>query len=53
MICTQDKRLADIRAQMEKWLVLEPMEAQAWDMVFLLKLLDQKNERIRELERVK
>lgn len=51
MTLTQSQRLALIRADMAKWAVLR--DTREWDVVFLLKVLDERNERIRNLERVK
>lgn len=48
---TESLRLAHIRADATKWLSVEPGLSEGWDVVFLLRILDEKNERIRELEK--
>lgn len=41
MIAVEQERLAKLRAQMEVWKAVHP-EAENWDVVFLIKLLDEK-----------
>lgn len=51
MTLTQSQRLALIRADMAKWAVLR--DTREWDVVFLLKVVDEKNEIIKNLEKEK
>lgn len=43
-------RLARIRADVMKWIVQSP-EAESWDNYFLLQLLDEARDRIKELSK--
>lgn len=42
---TDQRRLAEIRAQMEKWAAIYP-ESRDWDSAFLIKKIDELKQRV-------
>lgn len=47
---TDNERLAEIRAQNEKWLALDPF-AETWNDTFLLRIIDRLNAEITRLRK--
>lgn len=51
MTSLQSEHLAKIRAQNERFRADKKWGAEEWDTTFLLRIIDEKNAQIRELER--